>query len=211
MFNNCFNRVMENLMQNNFEVYYAENVDEAKEIFTSEIYTKTKFASVSYADSITMQKVGVLEEIKKDEKVKFIETFDYSICREEIIKRRINALSVDLFLTGTNAVTENGSLVNLDMVGNRVGAITFGPKTVVLFVGKNKIVKNVDEAIERIKKVSSPLNAKRHTNYKLPCQYTGVCQDCNCPDRICNTWTITEKSYPAKRIKIILINEELGY
>ncbi len=117
---------------------------------------------------------------------------------------------VDLFFTGSNAVTETGKLINLDMVGNRVGAITFGPRHVVLLIGRNKLVKDVEEAMERIKNHAAPLNAIRHEGLKTPCMKTSFCMDCNSPDRICNTWAITEKSFPPGRTAVVLINEDLG-
>ena len=116
-----------------------------------------------------------------------------------------------MFLTGTNAVTIKGQLVNLDMIGNRVAGIAFGPKKVVIFIGVNKIIENIDEAINRIKTIAAPLNAKRHAEFKTPCQIIGECIDCKSEKRLCNIWTITEKSYPIGRIKIILINEQLGF
>ncbi len=106
-------------------------------------------------------------------------------------------------------MTEDGHLVNLDMTGNRVAALTFGPKKVVVFVGRNKIVADLESAMCRIKDYAAPANAMR-LNYKTPCVKTSVCADCKSPSRICNTWTITEKSYPKKRVAVILINEELG-
>lgn len=96
------------------------------------------------------------------------------------------------------------------MIGNRVGGITFGPKQVVLFIGINKITANLEEAMHRVRTIAAPRNAIRHEGFRTPCHKTGVCMDCNSPDRICNVWTITEKSYPAGRIKVILIGEELG-
>ena len=83
-------------------------------------------------------------------------------------------------------------------------------KDVVLFVGVNKITDNIEEAMRRVRATAAPLNAIRHTNLRTPCQKTNTCMDCQSPDRLCNTWVITEKSFPAKRIKIILINETLG-
>ncbi|WP_363320269.1 LUD domain-containing protein [Plebeiibacterium marinum] len=108
-------------------------------------------------------------------------------------------------------MTESGYLVNLDMVGNRVAPLALGPEHVVLFIGTNKIVKDTPEAFHRIKTIAAPLNAKRHTNFKIPCQTTSICHDCKSNQRICNSWVITEKSFPKHRIKIILINQELGY
>jgi L-lactate utilization protein LutB len=119
------------------------------------------------------------------------------------------ALLVDLYITGTNAVTETGELVNLDMVGNRIGAITFGPKNVIILVGRNKIVPDFEDAISRIKNYVAPVNAMR-LDKKTPCVKTSICQECKSKDRICNTWTITQKSFPKGRIKIVLINEDLG-
>ena len=126
------------------------------------------------------------------------------------MERRRQALLVDLFLTGSNAVTESGWLVNLDMVGNRVGGITFGPRYVVLVIGRNKIVKDLDAAMARIKGYAAPMNAIRHEGWKTPCIKTSFCMDCSSPQRICNTWSITQKSYPKSRIKVILVNEDLG-
>jgi hypothetical protein len=127
-----------------------------------------------------------------------------------MLERRRQALLVDLFITGSNAVTETGQLVNLDMFGNRVGAITFGPKHVVVLVGRNKIVTDVDEAMLRIKNYVAPVNTMR-LKKKTPCRKTSYCEECNSPDRICNTWTITEKSFPKGRVKVLLINEDMGF
>jgi hypothetical protein len=96
------------------------------------------------------------------------------------------------------------------MIGNRVGALTFGPKNVVVVVGRNKLVLGLEEGMQRIKDYVAPVNTMR-LDKKTPCAKTGECHDCSSPDRICNTWTITEKSFPKGRIIVILVNEELGY
>jgi hypothetical protein len=131
------------------------------------------------------------------------------IPRAEIIERRRRALLVDLFITGTNAITECGKLVNLDMVGNRVAAIAFGPKNVVILAGRNKIVPDIAGAMSRIMDYAAPINAIRH-EFKTPCVATARCSNCKSPQRLCNTWTITERSFPKGRIKVVLINEDLG-
>jgi len=110
----------------------------------------------------------------------------------------------------TNALTETGILVNLDGWGNRVAGLTYGPKYVIVTVGRNKIVPDLDSAMYRIKNYAAPVNAMRF-NTKTPCVKTSFCKDCKSQDRICSTWTITEKSFPKGRIKVILINEELGF
>ena len=113
-------------------------------------------------------------------------------------------------ITGTNALTETGKLVNLDMIGNRVAAITFGPRSVVILVGRNKIVPDVEEATFRVKNYAAPVNAMR-LDKKTPCAETSYCHDCKSPERICNSWSIVEKSFPKGRIKVVLINEDLGF
>ena len=115
-----------------------------------------------------------------------------------------------IFITGTNAVTETGQLINLDATGNRVAALTFGPKHVMLFIGRNKIVPNLDEAMYRVKNYVAPVNSMR-LDRKTPCIKTSYCEECKSPERICNTWTITEKSYPKGRTKVMLINESMGF
>ena len=198
------------LENNNFEVFLADNPVHAKEIVLEELLPNIKPETASWGDSLTLRSTGLLEAIKKNPDIHFIETFDKTVPREEVIERRRQALLVDLFLTGTNAVTATGKLVNLDMIGNRVAAITFGPRNVIIFVGRNKIVSNVEDAMERIKNYAAPINAIRHKNFKTPCRKTSYCTDCKTPDRICNIWSIIEKSFPKGRIKVVLINQDLG-
>jgi len=198
------------LEKNNFAAFVAQTSSEAKKIFVERILPNLRVKTASWGDSMTMYATEVFDVIRQKSEIEIIETFATDVPREEIIERRRQALLVDLFFTGSNAVTETGKLVNLDMVGNRVGAITFGPRNVIIFVGRNKIVTDVETAMQRIKSYAAPLNAIRHTGWKTPCMKTSYCMDCNSPDRICNTWTITEKSFPKKRIKVVLINEDLG-
>jgi hypothetical protein len=164
---------------------------------------------VSWGDSLTLYATGILPYFREKSEIKLIETFGEKISRDKSMERRREAILTDLFFTGTNAVIESGMLVNLDMIGNRVGGITFGPKFVVIVVGRNKIVSNLEEAMNRIKNIAAPANAIRHAK-NTPCVKTSYCMDCKSPDRICNIWTIHEKSHPKGRIKVILINRNLG-
>lgn len=198
------------LRRNGFDAWFVNSNIEAEQLFWDEIYKKVSPNTASWGDSMTLHSSGILKRLKETPGVELIETFGGHLTREQQINNRKRALSCDMFLTGSNAVTVSGQLVNLDMVGNRVAGIAFGPSNVVIFVGVNKIVDSIDEAMKRIRTVAAPLNAKRHLEFKTPCVVTGECADCNSPKRICNTWTITEKSYPVGRIKIILINEQLG-
>ena len=197
------------LEKNNFEAFIAHTPAAAGLIFFDQILPGIDVKSVSWGDSLTLYETGVLEYFKDNPEFNFIQTFDKNVSRQEIIERRRKALLADLFFTGTNAVLESGALVNLDMVGNRVGGIVFGPRYVVIMVGRNKIVSDLEQAMDRIKNLAAPANAIRH-EFKTPCAKTSYCMDCNSPARICNIWTIHEKSYPKGRIKIILINQDLG-
>ena len=197
------------LEKNNFDAFIAGTPSEAKRIVIDKILPLIDIKSVSWGDSLTLYSTEILEYFRSKSEIKLIETFAENISREKIMERRRKAILADLFFTGTNALVDSGMFVNLDMIGNRVGGITFGPKYVVIMVGRNKIVQNLDEAMKRIKNIAAPQNAIRHSQ-KTPCVKTSYCMDCKSPDRICNIWTIHEKSYPKGRIKVILINRDLG-
>jgi hypothetical protein len=158
---------------------------------------------------MTFIDTGLYRELKALPGLSVIDPFDKSLSSEQTLDARRRSLLVDLFITGTNAVTEDGMLVNLDMIGNRVAALTFGPTNVIVCVGRNKIVADLDAAFSRIKEYAAPANAMR-LDKKTPCVKTGTCHDCSSPDRICNHWALTEKSFPKGRIKVILINRDMG-
>jgi len=202
--------VKQNLENNHFEVFIAQNAKQAKEIAINDIIPGLDIKSVSWGGSMSFVATGLFYELKDNPDIKVLNTFDRSLSTEEMMDLRRQSLMVDLFITGTNAVTEQGQLVNLDMMGNRVAAIMWGPKTVLLVIGRNKITSDLDEAMFRIKNYAAPVNTM-NLDKKTPCAKTGVCHDCDSPDRICNYWTIIEKSFVRKRIKIILVNEDLGF
>jgi L-lactate utilization protein LutB len=197
------------LVKNNFEVFLADDAKEAKRIALGTIIPEIKPESISWGGSMTFTASGLYDALKNNNEVKVIDTYDKNIPHDEMLEKRRQALLADLFITGTNAVTESGQLVNLDMIGNRIAALTFGPKHVIVIVGRNKIVKDVKAAMDRIKNYTAPANAMR-LDKKTPCVETSYCDECKSPGRICNTWTITEKSFPKGRVKVILINENLG-
>ena len=203
------NNLKKALETNNFQVFLAKDGPDAKEIVLNEIVPQSEAKSVSFGGSMTVVGTGTYDALKKHPGIEVLDTFDRSIPREEVLEVRRRSLLVDLFICGTNAVTESGILVNLDMIGNRIGGLTFGPKNVVVMVGRNKIVADLEDAMFRIKNYVAPANAMR-LDMKTPCVKTGECEECKSPSRICNTWTITEKSYPKGRVRIILINGDMG-
>ena len=202
--------VKENLENNNFEVFIAKDAKDAKKIAINDIIPGLDIKSVSWGGSMSFVATGLFHELKDNPDIEVLNTFDTSLSKEEMMDLRRRSLMTDLFITGTNAVTEAGHLVNLDMVGNRVAAIIWGPKNVLLLIGRNKITTDLEDAMIRIKNYAAPVNTM-NLDKKTPCAKTGICHDCSSPDRICNYWTITEKSFVKNRIKIILINEDLGF
>ena len=132
------------------------------------------------------------------------------ISRAQLVENRREALLSDLFITGVNGISEDGSLHWIDMTGNRCAAVTFGPKHVILVAGTNKISPTPEAAIERIRQIAAPQNVRRHPNFKTPCALIGKCQDCNAPDRICNIFLSMPRCFPKGRIHLILINKVLG-
>jgi len=200
----------EALENNNFEVFVADNTAEAKKIVLEQIIPKTNAKSVSWGGSITFVSTGLYDALKGAGDMEVLDTYEKNLSSEESLDRRRKSLLVDLYLTGTNAVTESGQLVNLDMIGNRIGAITFGPKHVIILVGRNKIAPDLEDAMFRVKNYAAPVNTMR-LDKKTPCAKTSYCEECKSPDRICNTWTITEKSFPKGRIRVVLINQDLGF
>ena len=200
--------VKDALETNNFEAHLAGSSQAAAELVLNEIIPAAGAKVLSWGGSMTFKATGLYETLRGDPAFEIIDTYGAG-SREDAYERRRRALLSDLFITGANAITEAGVLVNLDMYGNRAGAITFGPRVVVILAGRNKIVPDLDDAMLRIKNYAAPANAMR-LDMPTPCVQTSYCQDCRSGSRICNVWTITEKSFPKGRIKVILINEDLG-
>jgi L-lactate utilization protein LutB len=201
--------VKSSLESNNFQVHIAEDSAAAHRIVMEEILPACGARSIGWGGSLTVVGTGLFQTLQSRKDLDMIDSLDKRISVEEQLERRRKAMLADLFITGTNAITEEGQLVNLDMLGNRVAAITFGPAHVVIIAGRNKIVPDVEEAMFRVKNLAAPANAMR-LDKKTPCVKTSYCDECKSPDRICNSWTITEKSFPKGRVKVILVNQDLG-
>ncbi|MDM8537994.1 lactate utilization protein, partial [Desulfobacterales bacterium HSG17] len=175
------------LESNNFEVFIADNSVEASKIVLENIIPAADIKSISWGGSMTFLGTELYNTLKDQKGIKVLDIHDKSLSNDEIVQLRREALFTDFFITGTNAITEDGFLVNLDMVGNRVGALTFGPKNVLVLSGRNKIVADIGSAMDRIKDFVAPANALR-LNMKTPCITTGECSECKSSARICNTW-----------------------
>lgn len=197
------------LRRHHFETAIVENTQEAFERIKAVVEAEApKIAS--FGDSKTMRKTGIIDWLRENGDWTLLDGFNPDMPRAERLEIRRQALMSDLFITGINAVTEEGTLHWLDMVGNRIAPVAFGPRKVILVAGRNKIVANRDEAEERIRRIAAPQNIARHPGFHTPCAKTGVCMDCNSPDRICNTRMEMLRCYPAGRILVILIDQDLG-
>lgn len=206
------------LEANNFGAHIAETLDDARDLVLGKVLPEATAAlnlpagskpSVSFGGSMTLSASGLHAALKARTDLTVLDTLDYGLPAAEFVERRRQALLCDVFITGTNAVTADGQLVNLDGTGNRVAGITFGPRKVILLVGRNKLAADMDAAMRRIRETAGPANALR-LNKKTPCAKTGRCHDCSSPERICNTWVICAKSFPEGRIQVVLINQDLG-
>jgi len=149
--------------------------------------------------------------LEEQSQIPVIVTGGSALSPEEKLENRRRALTCALFVTSSNAITVQGQLVNLDGIGNRVAALAFGPRSVVVIAGKNKIAPSLAGAMDRVKNYAAPMNIRRFADIQTPCKKTGRCHDCNSESRICNVWAITEKSRPSGRIKVILVDDTLGY
>ena len=188
-----------------FDAYYCASASEAAEKILSLI---PKTDVVSWGGSVTMEALGVIDRVKKDGR----RVIDRSTAQsqEEKIEIMRRALLCDTYLTGANAISEDGEIVNVDGNGNRVAAMTFGPKSVIVACGMNKVVKTAEDAVSRARNTAAPVNAQRF-DIRTPCKTTGSCADCKSTDSICSYIVRTRLCKPAGRIKVVLVGEALGF
>ena len=199
--------IIKNLEKRRMEGSYAPTSAQAKGEIVAMI---PEGGSVYRCGSMTAVHMGLWEDIGKLPGVELIDPFAPGLSPEEAMERRWKGLTADVMITSSNAITMDGKLVNLDGMGNRVAAMTFGPKKVILVVGMNKVAPDLDSAMARVKDYAAPVNAKR-LNLNTPCVETGLCADCKSPQRICNMWSIIEGHMIKGRIHVKLVGETLGY
>lgn len=163
---------------------------------------------IGIGGSMTVRGIGLLDKFAEID-VQVMDHWKDGLSKEQVNSIRLSQLTCDLFLASANAITEKGDIVNIDGFGNRVNAMTFGPKKVIIIAGYNKIVPDVNAALDRIKRIAAPLNAKR-LNLALPCAETGFCHDCKLENRICRVTSIIQRRPSGTDVSVYLINEELG-
>lgn len=193
------------LKKRHMEASFVPNKEEALKTVLSLIPEGSK---VGYGGSLTLDELGIKEALKKGN-YQLVDRGRPGISEAEVFSLRREGLLSDVFLCSTNALTRDGKMVNIDGSGNRLAALTFGPKKVIVVAGINKIVDNVERGLERVRNYTAPLHARRR-GWDLPCAKTGHCMDCRSPQRICCTVTITEYQRVKDRITVILVGETLG-
>ncbi len=197
--------VISNMEKRNFEGYYVQNADAAKEKVLSLLGENDV---IGFGGSMTLSEIGIFDAIQKGPYTLIDRTKAASF--EEGRKLYADTVMADDYLMSSNAITLAGELINIDGSGNRIACLAYGPKTVIIVAGMNKIVPDIKSGYLRVKDMASPPNCVR-LNRKTPCAVTGVCGDCYSPDCICSHTVITRRCATPGRIKVILVGESLGY
>lgn len=206
---------MEALKNNNMVPFYAENKQEALEILKSLINDGDL---IGLGGSVTLKEIGATSLVRGGG-YNIIDRYDEALTPEERNEALRKGLLSDVFLTSSNAISEKGELINVDGFGNRGAALVFGPKSVVVVVGKNKIVKNAEEGFKRIKEIAAPKNCQRlnknnYCAFKNECMALGgdsLSDGCKSESRICCSYIVQSYQLIKDRIKVIICNEDLGY
>ena len=196
--------LVKNLQSRHFDAYYCEDSAAA---LSKALELIPQGATVSWGGTLTAEQIGLIDAIRKGN----YQALDRSLCRTQEERTAIykKALLADVFVTGANALSMDGQMVNIDGTGNRVAAIVYGPESVIVIAGMNKVTDTLESAITRARTVAAPMNKQRFPN-QTPCEVTGSCADCKSPECICNQILITRHCRPAGRIKFILVGEDLG-
>jgi len=199
-------RTIEALHKNHMDAFYAQSIEEAQGIFKSLVNKNSVVTAGGSMSAVELELIDIL----KDGDYVYIDRERGGITPEEVQIVQRQAFTADYFVTGTNAITENGELFNIDGNGNRVAAISFGPKQVIVVAGSNKIVRDAQEARRRVKEIAAPANAMR-LDCKTPCAADGICRDCSSDSRVCCIEVLTGFQRIQKRIKVIIVDESLGF
>lgn len=200
-------KLVGNLKQRHYEAFFCPTAQEAVEKITGMI---PEGSSVIWGGSMTIRDIGLTKALHNKEGLDIWDR-DLAQSREEAQEIYRRAFYADYYLSSVNAISEDGEIVNIDGNGNRVAAITFGPKRVILVVGINKVAQNLDAAISRARSLAAPVNMMRFADLNTPCKNDGMCHDCKSPDSICNYIQIMRNSHPVGRHIVVIVGEELGY
>ena len=194
------------LEKNNMNGYLVKSKEE---LIDKIISLTNKGEKVSCGGSMSLVETGVMDLLRSG-RYEFLDRAKEGLSIEDIDRIYRECFFTDTYFSSSNAITEDGELYNVDGNGNRVAALLFGPKKVIIVAGVNKIVKNLDEAIKRNREIAAPANAKR-LNKNTPCTKVGYCMDCNSKEKICREYTVISSQKDKDRIHVIFLNENIGY
>ena len=199
-------KTVEALKKNGFLAVYFKSGEKASEFIISNVKKGDK---VGFGGSMTVKELGIQEKVKAMGAI-VLDHGDSTLSPEEKMETMRGELLSDVFICSSNAVTLNGELVNIDGVGNRISAMSFGPKKVLVVIGVNKICKDEMSAFERLELIASPMNNKR-LNMPNPCTKTGVCIDCHTNSRICRIYSVIKRKPVLTDITVVVIGEDFGF
>jgi L-lactate utilization protein LutB len=199
-------RTIENLKKNNMRGFFVENKGQAVAKVQELI---AEGSTVAWGGSESLYESGVIDHLRSG-KYLVLDRDRPDLSMEQLRAIFIRSFDADFYLCSSNAITEDGELYNVDGNSNRVAAMLFGPKNVIVVAGYNKLVRDVDEAVARVKSIAAPANCVR-LNRNTPCIHTGHCMTCKSPDRICSNYVVMAQQKHIDRIKVIIVGEELGY
>ena len=198
-------KMIKNLNRRNMEAFYCPTAEEAVKKVSELI---ADGSTVTWGGSMTVRDLGIPDMLRRRGT---LEVLDRDMVEGEAVKDiYLRAFTADVYLTSANAISEDGIIVNIDGNGNRVAAITWGPKKVIFIIGLNKVAQTVEAALSRARGTASPINAQRF-DIKTPCQTDGICHNCNSPESICSYVHFLRNSRNKGRHVVVLVGENLGY
>ena len=197
--------LIKNLHSRHFDAYYCDNKEEA---LAKALELIPEGVSVGWGGALSAQQIGLIDAVRQGNYT----AIDRDVVADPVEKAKVmkQALLADVFIAGANALSMDGQMVSIDGNGNRVGAIIYGPDSVIIVAGMNMVVDSLEDAVRRARTVAAPMNKQRF-NLQTPCEVTGQCADCKSDGCICNQILITRNCKPAGRIKFVLVGEELGF
>ena len=196
--------LVKNLRSRHYEAYYCETKEQA---LTKALDLIPKGASVGWGGAMSAKQIGLLDAVNNgDYRAIDRDKAPNPAARKQAMK---DCLLADVFITGANALSMDGQMVNIDGNGNRVAAIVYGPESILVIAGMNKVMDTLDAAMIRARTIAAPMNKQRF-DLQTPCEVTGTCGDCKSEGCICNQILVTRNSKPVGRIKVILVGEDLG-
>jgi hypothetical protein len=195
-----------NMIKNGFDAHWAEDIDAARQLILPKI---RQFNSFGFGGSETTRQLGLVEDLTALGKTVY-DHWQSNLSSQQSYDIRRHQLQCDCFFCSANAISLTGEIVNVDGAGNRTSAMGFGPSKVIIVAGMNKICADLPGALRRIREVAGPMRAKS-MGLKTPCAQTGICSDCNSPQRICRITTILHRQPMLTPTSVILINQTLGY